>query len=254
MLIIISPAKKLNLKEKPNTKNFSKPELTNHSKILIEELKKRSIEDLTKLMNISYGLAETNLNRFLKWSLPFNLENAKQALLSFNGDVYKSINPADFSEKDFQVAQNKLRIISGLYGLLKPLDLIQPYRLPMGTKLANQRGKNLYRFWDDIITEELNKSLEQTNNNILLNLASNEYFKAIKPKKLNAVIVEVVFKENKNGVYRVVSFYAKKARGLMTRFIIKNKINKIDDIKSFNLENYYFDENQSTNKKLVFIR
>jgi cytoplasmic iron level regulating protein YaaA (DUF328/UPF0246 family) len=254
MLIVISPAKKLDFKTEPNTKQYSLPALTEHSQILINELKKCSIEDLTKLMNISYGLAETNLKRIYDWSLPFTPQNAKQAILAFNGDVYEGINAKQFSENDFNFAQDHLRIISGLYGILRPLDLIQPYRLPMGTKLSNERGKNLYYFWGDIITNEINKTLKQTNNKILLNLASNEYFKAINTKKIDAPIVDVVFKENKNGIYRVVSFYAKKARGLMTKFIIKNKITNIDDIKSFNLDGYNFDQQQSDMDKFVFIR
>ncbi|MBN2662663.1 MAG: peroxide stress protein YaaA [Bacteroidales bacterium] len=254
MLIVISPAKKLDFKSPPNTQLYSTPNLLVHSKILIEDLKKCTIEDLTKLMNVSYGLAEINLKRFLDWSTPFNTDNAKQAILAFNGDVYDGINAKSFSDKDFNVAQKKLRIISGLYGLLKPLDLIQAYRLSMGTKLSNDRGKNLYGFWGDIITDEINNSLEETGNNILINLASNEYFKAINKNNIKADIIEVVFKENKNGIYRVVSFYAKKARGLMTNFIIKNNINNPEDLKSFNLENYYFDEKQSTKSKIVFIR
>lgn len=254
MLIVISPAKKLDFKNPPNTKLYSTPNLLEHSKILIEELKKCSIEDLTKLMNISYGLAETNLKRIFDWSVPFKPENAKQAILAFNGDVYEGLNAKSFSDKDFNVAQKKLRIISGLYGLLKPLDLIQAYRLSMGTKLSNDRGKNLYSFWGDIITDELNKSLKETDNNILINLASNEYFKAIDRNNIKAEIIEIVFKENKNGIYRVVSFYAKKARGLMANFIIKNNLNNPENLKGFNLDNYYFDQKQSTKSKIVFVR
>jgi hypothetical protein len=254
MIIVISPAKKLDYKTPVNTKQYSIPELTEHSKILIEELRKCSIEDLTKLMNISYGLAETNLQRFLQWQLPFTPENAKPAILAFNGDVYEGLNAKNFDEQDFDFAQKHLRIISGLYGILKPLDLIQPYRLPMGTKLQNPKGKNLYQFWNDIITQQLNKDIKKNNEKYLINLASNEYFKAIKPEKLKAQIIDIAFKENKNGVYRVVSFYAKKARGLMSKYIIKNKINKIEDLKGFNEANYYFDSEQSTKNKLVFVR
>lgn len=254
MILIISPAKKLDFKTKSNTDQYTYAELTDHSKILIEELRKCSIEDLTKLMNISYGLAEKNLDRFYNWTLPFTKENAKQAVLAFNGDVYNGIDAKSFKESDFEFAQKKLRIISGLYGLIKPLDLIQPYRLSMGTKLQNPRGKNLYKFWGDIITESLNKTLSETGDKNVLNLASNEYFKAINPDKLNANIINIVFKENKNGIYRVVSFYAKKARGIMSNYIIKNKIEKLEDIKSFDLDGYSFDKNQSTLQKLVFIR
>lgn len=254
MLIVISPAKKLDYKTKSNTNLYTLPKLTHLSQELIEELRTRSIEDLTKLMNISYGLAEINLKRFKQWTLPFNTKNAKQAILAFNGDVYDNINAKKFSETQFQEAQNSIRIISGLYGLLKPLDLIQPYRLSMGTKLNTKKGKNLYEFWQDTITNELNKSLTETNNNTIINLASHEYFKAIKTQKLNAKIIEIAFKETKNGIYRVVSFYAKKARGLMTKFIVTNKIKKIDDLKNFTDENYCFDPKQSTETKLVFVR
>lgn len=254
MLILISPAKKLDYKTKSNTNLYTNAELTEHSKILVEEIRKCSIEDLTKLMNISYGLAETNLNRFYEWHLPFSLENAKQAILAFNGDVYEGINAKDFSQEDFEYSQKTLRIISGLYGVLKPLDLIQSYRLSMGTKLQNPRGKNLYEFWGDTITENINKALKETGHTEILNLASNEYFKAINSDVLNAKIIDVIFKENKNGTYRVVSFYAKKARGLMSQYIIKNRLKNIDDIKAFNMDGYSFASSQSTLNKLVFVR
>lgn len=254
MLAIISPAKKLDFQTKPPINKYTIPDLLEDAKILVDILKNAPIEMLIKLMNISYGLAETNLERYKNWRLPFTLDNAKQALFAFNGDVYAGMQPSDFQEDEIFFAQEHIRILSGLYGLLRPLDLIQPYRLPMGTKLANPRGKDLYAFWGDKITELLNDTLEKYGYDILLNLASNEYFKAINPKKLNAKIVNIVFKENKNGVYRVVSFYAKRARGLMCRYIVKNKITKFDDLKGFNYENYRFDEKQSTDNYLVFLR
>jgi len=254
MLIVISPAKKLDFDTPPVTNKFSQPELLEHSKVLVDILKRSSIESLTKLMNISYGLAELNLKRFQQWSTPFSLQNAKQAVLAFNGDVYEGLNAADFNEEDYDFAQEHLRIISGLYGILRPMDLIQPYRLPMGTKLINPRGKNLYQFWGDIITEKLNEEIDKKGYKYLINLASNEYFKAIHPDKLNAQIITPVFKENKNGVYRVVSFYAKKARGLMTRFAIENRIEDPEHLKDFALEGYKFDPAQSNTEKFVFVR
>ncbi len=254
MLLVISPAKKLDTESKPITKKYTQPELLEHSKILVDILKKKNIEDLIKLLNISYGLAELNLERYQNWNPPFSLDNAKQAILIFNGDVYEGLDVKTFREDDFDFAQDHLRILSGLYGVLRPLDLIQPYRLPMGTKLVNPRGKNLYLFWGDIITEALNEALKKAGTNILVNLASNEYFKAVHPDKLNARIITPVFKENKNGKQRVVSFYAKKARGLMSRFVIKNRITSPEELKNFNMEGYKFDPSQSTQDKLVFVR
>ncbi len=254
MLLVISPAKKLDTQSSPVTKKYTQPELLEHSKILVDILKKKTIEDLIKLLNISYGLAELNLERYQQWNPPFTLDNAKQAVLIFNGDVYDGLEANNFTEDDFDFAQKHLRILSGLYGLLRPLDLIQPYRLPMGTKLVNPRGKNLYLFWGDIITETLNKALKEAGTDVLVNLASNEYFKAVHPDKLNGRVVTPVFKENKNGKQRVVSFYAKKARGLMSRFVIQNRLTSPEQLKDFYLEGYKFDPLQSTDDKLVFVR
>jgi cytoplasmic iron level regulating protein YaaA (DUF328/UPF0246 family) len=254
MLMVISPAKKLDFESRPVTLKYTQPELLEHSRILVDLLKQKSIEDLIKILNISYGLAETNLQRFQQWNPPFSLDNAKQAILAFNGDVYEGLNAKNFSEGDFDFAQKHLRILSGLYGVLRPLDLIQPYRLPMGTKLVNPRGKNLYQFWGDIITDTLNQTIRQNKYKYLINLASNEYFKAINPEKLEAKIITPVFKENKNGQYRVVSFYAKKARGLMARFAIKNRLQDPEQLKKFNEAGYRFAPEQSSDDKLVFVR
>ncbi len=254
MLLVISPAKKLDTESEPVTKKYTQPQLLEHSKELVDILKKKTIEDLIKLLNISYGLAELNLERYQKWNPPFSLDNAKQAILIFNGDVYDGLDAKTFTEDDFDFAQKHLRILSGLYGVLRPLDLIQPYRLPMGTKLVNPRGKNLYLFWGDIITEALNQALKEVKTDILVNLASNEYFKAIHPDKLNARIITPVFKENKNGNLRVVSFYAKKARGMMSKFIIQNRLTSPEDLKNFDMEGYKFAPDQSTDEKLVFVR
>lgn len=254
MLIVISPAKKLDYKTKANTELSSMPSLLEHSKILIDELQKCSIEELTKLMNISYGLAETNLKRYVDWKPNYDKQTAKQAILAFNGDVYIGIDAKSFNDKQFEIAQNKVRIISGLYGLLKPLDLILPYRLPMATKLTTRNGRNLYDFWGNIITKEINKSLKETKSTLLVNLASNEYIKAIDKNDISTDILDIAFKENKNGIYRVVSFYAKKARGTMTRYIIENNISDKEELKGFNIDGYSFDETQSNNEKFVFVR
>ncbi len=254
MLLVISPAKKLDFSKQTIISEFSQPQLLDQAKILMDILKQKSIEDLIKLLNISYGLAETNLQRFQEWNPPFTPYNAKQAILAFNGDVYDGLKAKTFSQQDFQFAQKHLRILSGLYGVLRPLDLIQPYRLPMGTKLVNPRGKNLYQFWGDIITNNLNHTIKYYGYKYLINLASNEYFKAINTKKLNAKVITPVFKEIKNGVERVVSFYTKKARGMMARFIITNKIEDPQQLKYFNLGGYKYSDEESSDEKIVFIR
>lgn len=256
MLIVISPAKKLDFEKeiKITTNDYTIPTLLNHSSDLIEKLRELTINDLTKLMNISYGLAEQNLTRFVNWKIPFTPKNSKPAIFSFIGDVYVGLNPLELKEEELKIAQKKLRILSGLYGVLRPFDLIQPYRLEMGTKLATSKGKDLYHYWADVITDELNNDIEKNKYSYLVNLASNEYFKAINTEKLKAKIITPVFKEGKSGTYRVVSFYAKKARGLMTNFIIKNNIKNIEELKAFNSEKYHFDANQSTKEQFVFVR
>lgn len=254
MLIVISPSKKQNFESKPLTKKFTIPVLIGDSMILADKIRELTINDLTKLMNISYGLAEKNIDNFKNWQPPFTLENAKQAIHAFQGDVYSGIQAETLTEEELERAQRTVRILSGLYGILKPLDLIQPYRLEMGIKLKNPRGNNVYDFWGDLITYELDNFLQEHKNRILLNLTSGEYFKSIVPDKINGKIITPVFKENKNGNYRVISFYAKKARGLMTRFIIKNDIKEIEQLKEFKEEGYSFSESMSENDRLVFIR
>jgi len=254
MLIIISPAKSLDFDTKPINKKHSEPSLLAESPALITELCKLSPEELGKLMSISPKLSELNTTRNHNWKTPFTPQNAKQALLAFRGDVYTGIDADSFTTANFNLAQKKLRILSGLYGLLRPLDLIQPYRLEMGTKLKNNRGKNLYEFWGSMITDELNKSLQESNNKILINLASNEYFKAVKKKEVNAEIVTPIFKDEKNGNYKVISFFAKKARGMMTQFIIKNNIKTISGLKTFDSAGYIYNEELSKGNELVFIR
>ncbi len=254
MLIIISPAKSLDFENPPVCSEFSTAVLLKESPLLIKELQKLTPSALSKLMNISEKLSNLNTERNLNWSLPFSPKNAKQALLAFRGDVYTGIDADTFSPKDFKTAQKQLRILSGLYGLLRPLDLIQPYRLEMGTKLSNERGKNLYEFWGSKITDELNISLSEIKSKVLINLASNEYFKAVKKKELNAQIITPIFKDNKNGTYKVISFYAKKARGMMTRFILQNNLKNYNDIKAFNSGGYIYSQDMSSGNDMVFIR
>jgi uncharacterized protein len=254
MLTIISPAKSLNFDNLNKEVNSSLPNFLNQSSEIISVVKKLDNNELMSLMSISNDLAQLNYDRFQSWSLPFNKDNSKQAVFSFNGDVYKGLDVDTFSDEDLDYSQNHLRILSGLYGLLKPLDIIQPYRLEMGTKLSINGSKNLYDFWKETITESVNQEIKDKGHKYLLNLASNEYFNSIDKKKINAEIIYPVFKDFKNGEYKVISFYAKKARGLMSRYHIKNKVETLEDIKSFNEQGYYFSSEMSENNKIVFIR
>ena len=221
---------------------------------LAQECKALTPADLSSLMKISDKLATLNANRFAEFSTPFTPDNARQALFAFNGDVYTGLDAQSLSEDDIAYAQQHLRILSGLYGVLRPLDLMQAYRLEMGTKLANSRGKNLYEYWGDIVTTEVNKALAAQGDNVLVNLASNEYFKSVKPKQLDGMIITPVFKDKKNGQYKIISFFAKKARGLMARYILQNKVEDVAGLKAFDTAGYYFSEEQSTETELVFLR
>ena len=195
-----------------------------------------------------------NYERFQEWKLPFNEQNAKQAIAVFKGDVYVGLDINQFNQDDLMFAQDHLRVLSGLHGLLRPLDLIQPYRLEMGTKLKFRRKNNLYEFWGDVITESVQATLDGQEDNILVNLASDEYFKSINKKKLKARIVTPIFKDFKNGEYKFLSFFGKKARGMMTRYILLNRINKVDDLKLFEEDGYFYNENLSTTDEFVFTR
>jgi hypothetical protein len=205
-------------------------------------------------MGISDKLAGLNAARFGEWATPFTQENARQAILAFNGDVYTGLDAKSFSEKDFAFAQQHMRILSGLYGLLKPLDLMQAYRLEMGKKLDNDRGSNLYQFWGDIITEHLNAAIEAQGDNVLINLASNEYFKSVKKKSLKAEVITPAFKDWKNGQYKMISFFAKKARGLMARYIIENQITDVEQLKGFDVAGYQYSTELSKANDWVFTR
>lgn len=253
MLLIISPAKNLDFETPSVIKTASQPRYLAQSKKLIAHLKQLSLQEIAVLMGLSDKLAGLNLSRFQSWSTPFNADNAKQAILAFNGDVYAGLNASTLDKAGFTFAQQHLRILSGLYGVLKPLDYIQPYRLEMSTKLANSEGKDLYDFWG----EQLKTSLEtepELADGVLINLASQEYFKAIKAKHLNARVITPIFKDAKNGQYKIISFYAKKARGLMSRYIIDNQITEPEPLKRFNTAGYYFSPAQSTANDWVFLR
>ncbi|OSM98362.1 MULTISPECIES: peroxide stress protein YaaA [Lonsdalea] len=254
MLITISPAKTLDYTSPLPTHRHSQPELLERSSQLIERCKKLTPAEISSLMGISDKLAGLNAARFNDWQPHFTPDNARQALLAFKGDVYTGLAAEEFSDGDFSFAQKHMRILSGLYGVLRPLDLMQPYRLEMGIKLKNQAGDNLYQFWGDTITHTLNQALEAQGDDILINLASDEYFKSVKPKALNARIIKPVFLDEKNGQYKVVSFYAKKARGLMSRFIIQNQITQPDQLKGFDLEGYGFAAAESSADELIFKR
>ncbi len=252
MLVVISPAKKLN--ENCNKDIISKvtiPPFLEDSKKIVNTLRKYSTDKLSKLMNISEKISLLNYERYIKWSLPFNKNNAHPALLLFQGDVYKGISADDFLKEDFLFAQNSLRILSGLYGILKPLDLIQPYRLEMGTQIKIGKYNDLYDFWGEEITKVINKD---KNSDYLINLASVEYFKSIKKDKLKAKLINIIFKEKRNGNYKIIGINAKKARGLMSRYIIKNKINNPEDLKKFKEENYIYNKNLSSDSDWVFTR
>ena len=254
MITLVSPAKKLDFSNSDILSQFSQCDFLKNSQILIDETKKMSISELKNLMKISDKLAETNRARFNQWSIPFTKENAKQAILSFKGDTYVGLNAETFSNKDFEYAQDHFRILSGLYGILRPLDLIQPYRLEMGTKLENPNGSDLYGFWSDQIAKKLNNTLKDHASKVILNCASVEYFKSVDTNTLDATIVSPVFKDVKNGQAKIISFFAKKARGMMARFIIQNRIDKVDDITKFNKAGYTYQPKESTPNNPLFIR
>ncbi|PIE25276.1 MAG: hypothetical protein CSA60_01035 [Neptuniibacter caesariensis] len=254
MLIVVSPAKNLDYDTPSKTDQFTQPEFLDHAQVLIEQLKTLSVQDVAELMKLSDKLASLNVARYESWSPDFNQENAKQAVLAFNGDVYTGLDAATLSDEDLTFAQDHLRILSGLYGILKPLDLMQPYRLEMGTRLQNSRGKNLYEFWGNIISDRLNSELAQSKEPVLINLASNEYFKAAKEKNIQARVITPAFKDWKNGQYKMISFYAKKARGLMARYIIQNRIEEPEQLKGFDLDGYRFAESMSEGDTWTFIR
>ncbi|MEN5142241.1 peroxide stress protein YaaA [Pseudomonas juntendi] len=254
MLTVISPAKTLDYDTPPVTERFTLPQYLDDSQLLIQQLRELSPAQISELMHLSDKLAGLNAARFGSWTPDFTPANAKQALLAFKGDVYTGLDAESLGEDDFSYAQDHLRMLSGLYGLLRPLDLMQPYRLEMGTKLANARGKDLYAFWGTRISEWLNQALAEQGDDVLLNLASNEYFSAVKRSALNARVINVDFKDLKNGQYKIISFYAKKARGMMSRFVIQQRISDPQQLKQFDVQGYYYSAEQSKADHLVFLR
>ena len=253
MLTVISPAKTLDFDTPVSTNKYSEPRFLDQSQQLIEQLKKLSSQEIANLMKISDKLAGLNMVRFQQWQTPFTEENAKQAILAFKGDVYTGLAAETLDDKGLDFAQQHLRILSGLYGVLRPLDLMQPYRLEMGTPFQNDAGRDLYSFWGDKIRQSL-EGEPALKDGVLINLASNEYFKAVDAKKLNATIITPVFKDWKNGQYKMISFYAKKARGLMSRYIIDQQINTPEKLKQFDSDGYRYSEEMSQKNDWVFIR
>ena len=254
MLFVLSPAKKLDYDSALPTQVHTQPLFVKEAAQLIKVLKTQSTAEVAALMDLSDALAQLNLDRYATWKTTFTQKNARQAVLAFNGDVYEGMNAATLKEKDLQWAQDHVAILSGLYGVLRPLDLMQPYRLEMGTKLKNPGGATLYAFWQKTIAPYLNERLAKEKNPIVVNLASEEYFKAVDLKALNARIVQCVFQDGKNDVYKVVSFHAKRARGLMARYAIEKRVTKPDDLTKFNSEGYAYVASLSTDDKLVFRR
>jgi len=254
MLMAISPAKTLDFTSPLATDRFTQPALLDDARKLIEVARKLSPHQIGSLMSISDKLADLNAGRFQNWQTPFTPDNARQAILAFKGDVYTGLQAETFTEKDFDFAQQHLRMLSGLYGLLRPLDLMQPYRLEMSVKLENPAGKDLYSFWGERLTDALNTALAGQGDDILINLASDEYFKAVQPKKLHGRIIKPVFLDEKNGKFKVISFYAKKARGLMSRYIITHRLTKPAQLQQFNVDGYCFAADESSDHELVFKR
>lgn len=252
MLVLLSPAKSFDFEAKAQTSKFSEPYFVEESTRLIKKMCTFSPKKLRELMGISYELAALNADRYQQWSPKPNERNAKQAILTYSGEAYRGLNAKEMSEEDLQFAQNHLRILSGLYGVLRPLDLMQAHRLEMGTKLKYYSYTNLYQFWGDKITKRINEDLGESKH--IINLASNEYFKSIKSPKLNGKVISPVFKDYSNGTYKVLMTYAKNARGAMTNFIIKNRISDPELLKSFEGKGYIYNPNESDECNWVFLR
>ncbi|MGV3743191.1 MAG: peroxide stress protein YaaA [Burkholderiaceae bacterium] len=254
MLIVLSPAKTLDFTSPSKTSKHTQPAFIDRSAELVDTLKRYSPAQIASLMGISDTLAHLNADRFASWSPVFTPENSKQAILAFNGDVYEGLDASSLTVKQLGYAQTHIRILSGLYGLLRPLDLMQPYRLEMGTSLSTDRGRNLYQFWGGAITSALNESISENKAKALVNLASEEYFKSVQAKDLEAPVITPVFEDWKGGRYKVISFHAKRARGLMARFAAQNSVTNAEELKAFNTEGYAFDEGQSSDVRWVFRR
>lgn len=254
MLVLLSPSKSLDYDTPPQTDTHTQPQFLDDARFLIDVLRDFSKEELRDLMDISEKLADLNYERYRSFSTPFDRENAKQAILAFDGDVYRDFRFDDYDEEDFQFLQNHVRILSGLYGVLRPLDLMQPYRLEMGTRLATERGKNLYEFWGSSVTDAVNAALDAQGDDIVLNLASNEYFNVIDDDHLNGRVVDVKFKDLRGDTYRTISFYLKRLRGTMTDFMVRNQVTDPEQLQRFDGLGYYFSDDRSSDDELVFLR
>lgn len=254
MLTLLSPAKTMDVGFRADGLPTTEPRFERDIKLLLKRCRKLTVADLRKLMKLSQPLAELNRQRFHEMTLPFTPDNSKPCLLAFGGDVYRGLAAASLSKRDLTWAQRRLRILSGFYGLLRPLDLIQPYRLEMGTRLDNERGKNLYDFWGGRLTEALNAEHEQRPVRLILNLASNEYFKGVRSGELKPPLVTALFKEIRDGQPKTISFSAKRARGLMARFVVKNRVDRLDGLKDFAEEGYGFRPEMSDDDRLLFVR
>ncbi|PSS66268.1 peroxide stress protein YaaA [Shewanella algae] len=254
MLILVSPAKTLDYDNPAAVSEYSLPQFLEHSSELIQVCRDLTPANIASLMKVSDKIAGLNAARFAEWQPDFTPENAKQALYAFRGDVYTGLDADSLAPETVARAQQHLRILSGLYGLLRPLDLMQAYRLEMGTSLANPRGNNLYAFWGNIITDAINQALAQQGDDIVVNLASNEYFKAVKPKQVEGRVITPVFKDCKKGQYKVISFYAKKARGMMARYLLEQEEQSLERLRAFNSAGYYYSETESSTDTPVFLR
>ena len=254
MIALLSPAKSLDYESPLLTKRATKPRFIQDSAELIAGLRKLSVGEVGELMSISDKLAQLNYDRFASWEEEFTDANARAAILAFTGDVYQGMELSEWSDEDFKTAQKRLRILSGLYGVLRPLDLMQAYRLEMGTKFTNGRGKNLYEFWGSALTRSLNADLKKSGSGYVVNLASNEYFSAVKRKELEGELVTPVFKDEKKGTFKIISFYAKKARGMMADFIVRNGVTDAEELRKFQSAGYRFSAGDSGDGNLVFLR
>lgn len=254
LLVLLSPAKIQNFEIQNICTEFSLPHFMSEAQTLVHLMQQLPSSELSKLLDINAQLTQLNTDRFLNWHLPFTPQNAKQAVLTFDGEVFRGLNASNFNAADFEFAQKSLLILSGLYGALRPLDLIQPYRLEVSSKLKNENGSTLYQFWKTRLTDFVEQHLANNATNTIVNLASSEYFKAIDAKKLNVHIIDVEFYQYKNDDYKQIVIYTKKARGLMANYIIKNKLENPDDLKGFDAEGYWFSPQMSTDDKFVFVR
>ena len=254
MIILMNSSKTLDFQQKAGISKHTIPELKKDADLLVQDLRRLSKADFSKLLKTSEKLTKLNVERYAGWQTQLNASNAKQALLAFKGDIYSGMEVDDYKIKDFNFAQKHVRILSGLYGILRPLDLIQPYRLEMATNMATARGKNLYEFWGAKINQILRALLKQKKSDTLVNLCSMEYFKAVKSDRLDAKVLTPAFKEFRGGTYRFITLYAKKARGMMCNYIIRNQLQETNDLKSFDVDGYQFNKKISSDEELIFTR